>query len=423
MRTALVTGSSGLIGSEAVAFLDERGWRVHGVDNNMRRDFFGRGRRHDAGTSSACSSRRPGASSTTTSTSATATGSHRLVAELAARADRPLRRAAVARPRRAAAVRRLRRQRRRDAQPARGRAPPRARVAVRLPVDEQGLRRRAERARRSSSSRRAGTTPTPRYANGIDETMRIDATMHSLFGASKVGGRRAGAGVRPLLRDADGLLPRRLPHRPEPLRRRAARLPRLPRARRQARDPYRIYGYKGKQVRDNIHSYDVCTAIAGLRREPARGRRLQPRRRPREQRLDARGDRALRGAVRPHARVRVRRRAEARRPHLLHQRPRAPPRRLTRVGADPSRSTRSARSSRARAAPTPSREGRARRRRRRAEPDGRRRDADDLDDRPLSARPSATTSSSSRSSAPSTSTPPARRSSSASSGSRSSARP
>src|SRR3954465_10056117 len=24
-----------------VAFLDERGWRVHGGDNNMRRDFFG----------------------------------------------------------------------------------------------------------------------------------------------------------------------------------------------------------------------------------------------------------------------------------------------------------------------------------------------------------------------------------------------
>src|SRR5881397_2215443 len=40
-RTALVTGSSGLIGSEAVEFLDRRGWRVHGVDNNMRRDFFG----------------------------------------------------------------------------------------------------------------------------------------------------------------------------------------------------------------------------------------------------------------------------------------------------------------------------------------------------------------------------------------------
>ena len=41
MKTALVTGSSGLIGSEMVSFLDERGWAVHGVDNNMRRDFFG----------------------------------------------------------------------------------------------------------------------------------------------------------------------------------------------------------------------------------------------------------------------------------------------------------------------------------------------------------------------------------------------
>jgi hypothetical protein len=40
-RTALITGSSGLIGSEAVLFLDERGWLVHGIDNNMRRDFFG----------------------------------------------------------------------------------------------------------------------------------------------------------------------------------------------------------------------------------------------------------------------------------------------------------------------------------------------------------------------------------------------
>ena len=41
MMRALVTGSSGLIGSEAVAFFDRHGWRVDGVDNNMRRDFFG----------------------------------------------------------------------------------------------------------------------------------------------------------------------------------------------------------------------------------------------------------------------------------------------------------------------------------------------------------------------------------------------
>lgn len=37
----LVTGSSGLIGSEAVTFFDEMGFPVVGVDNNMRADFFG----------------------------------------------------------------------------------------------------------------------------------------------------------------------------------------------------------------------------------------------------------------------------------------------------------------------------------------------------------------------------------------------
>jgi CDP-paratose 2-epimerase len=37
----LVTGSSGLIGSEAVEHFDRLGWDVHGVDNNMRYRFFG----------------------------------------------------------------------------------------------------------------------------------------------------------------------------------------------------------------------------------------------------------------------------------------------------------------------------------------------------------------------------------------------
>jgi len=40
-NSALVTGSSGLVGSEMVAILDREGWAVHGLDNNMRRDFFG----------------------------------------------------------------------------------------------------------------------------------------------------------------------------------------------------------------------------------------------------------------------------------------------------------------------------------------------------------------------------------------------
>src|SRR5438445_945021 len=38
---ALVTGSGGLIGSECVRLLFEQGWETAGVDNDMRRTFFG----------------------------------------------------------------------------------------------------------------------------------------------------------------------------------------------------------------------------------------------------------------------------------------------------------------------------------------------------------------------------------------------
>ena len=41
MRDILITGSSGLIGSEVAAFFHERGFLVHGVDNNQRAVFFG----------------------------------------------------------------------------------------------------------------------------------------------------------------------------------------------------------------------------------------------------------------------------------------------------------------------------------------------------------------------------------------------
>jgi CDP-paratose 2-epimerase len=37
----LITGSSGLIGSEAVMYYDRDGHEVHGIDNNMRQEFFG----------------------------------------------------------------------------------------------------------------------------------------------------------------------------------------------------------------------------------------------------------------------------------------------------------------------------------------------------------------------------------------------
>ncbi len=41
MKRLLVTGSNGLIGSEMVQHFHKLGWEVHGVDNNMRADFFG----------------------------------------------------------------------------------------------------------------------------------------------------------------------------------------------------------------------------------------------------------------------------------------------------------------------------------------------------------------------------------------------
>lgn len=41
MKKLLVTGSGGLIGSEVVTYFTQLGWEVYGIDNNMRADFFG----------------------------------------------------------------------------------------------------------------------------------------------------------------------------------------------------------------------------------------------------------------------------------------------------------------------------------------------------------------------------------------------
>ena len=41
METVIITGSSGLIGSEAVRFFSEKNFLVIGVDNDMRKEFFG----------------------------------------------------------------------------------------------------------------------------------------------------------------------------------------------------------------------------------------------------------------------------------------------------------------------------------------------------------------------------------------------
>jgi CDP-paratose 2-epimerase len=41
VKKLLVTGSSGLIGGEVIEFFSKSGWETHGIDNNLRKDFFG----------------------------------------------------------------------------------------------------------------------------------------------------------------------------------------------------------------------------------------------------------------------------------------------------------------------------------------------------------------------------------------------
>jgi CDP-paratose 2-epimerase len=43
MKVAIITGSAGLIGSQACSFFSEKGYKIIGIDNDMRAYFFGEG--------------------------------------------------------------------------------------------------------------------------------------------------------------------------------------------------------------------------------------------------------------------------------------------------------------------------------------------------------------------------------------------
>ena len=103
--------------------------------------------------------------------------------------------------------------------------------------------------------------------------------------------------------------------------------------------PYTVFGYGGKQVRDNIHSADLVAAFEAFAKRAARRGGLQPRRRPRVQLLDARGDPHVRGDRGPQARLDLLRGEPHRRPPLVGLRP-------LRVRARPSRAGRCATRSR-----------------------------------------------------------------------------
>jgi CDP-paratose 2-epimerase len=255
MRRVLVTGSSGLVGSEGVLYFDQRGFEVHGIDNNMRRDFFG-----------------PDGDTTAN-------------LERLQRSARRFRHHALD-VRNRDAVLRLVEELRPDlllhcaSQPSHDLA--RDRPFDDFEVNATGTLNLLEAARRwcpespfvfMSTNKVYGDVPNERplveletrwdYARpedrrGIDESCRVDASLHSLFGASKLAadvlvqeyGRyfglptvclRAGCltGARHSSAELHGFLAY------------------VARAAREDRT-YRIYGYKGKQVRDNLHAYDVC---------------------------------------------------------------------------------------------------------------------------------------------------------------------
>ncbi len=175
MPVAIITGSGGLIGSESVSHFVQAGFDVVGIDNDMRATFFGAIRLDQPQT------RRL--------EQAYPSEFHPLDLDIRAaeaidaplrgarrrdRAGRPRRSAALARLGRVRPGHRLLRQRGRDAQPARGDAPSRTGGDVRLLLDQQGLRRPAQRpaARGPRQPARAARRPPLRRRYRHDDVDR-----------------------------------------------------------------------------------------------------------------------------------------------------------------------------------------------------------------------------------------------------------
>lgn len=265
MAKLLVTGSNGLIGSEVVRYFSAKGWQVFGVDNNMRADFFGpKGdtrwnqeqltRSLDGFTHHELDIRnRQGVLDLIESIQPD------MIVHAAAQPSHDL---AASRP------------------------------FDDFDVNAVGTLNMLEATRRfvpnavfahMSTNKVYGDRPNtidmvelptrwdyadPAYADGIKETFNIDMSKHSIFGASKVA---ADVMVQEYGRYFDmktvclrgGCLtgPN---HSGVELH---GFLSYLVRCNMEERE-YTIFGYKGKQVRDNIHSLDVARAIEAFYEHP-----------------------------------------------------------------------------------------------------------------------------------------------------------
>jgi CDP-paratose 2-epimerase len=267
-KKLLVTGSSGLVGSEVVDYFCRLGWDVQGVDNNLRADFFG------PGGDTRWNQRRL--------QSLHANFSHH---ELDIR-DRPAVLKCLDTLRPAVVVHTA-------AQPSHD-------LAASRPFDDfdvnavgtlnllEATRRHAPEAVfvHMSTNKVYGDRPNairlkelstrwdyddPAYRCGIAEDFPIDQSMHSLFGASKIAGDvmvqeygryfgmkscclRGGCLTGPNHSGVElhGFLSYLVKCNVE------GRL-------------YNVFGYKGKQVRDNIHALDVARFIHAFVENPRPG--------------------------------------------------------------------------------------------------------------------------------------------------------
>jgi CDP-paratose 2-epimerase len=264
----LVTGSSGLIGSEAVEYFDAKGHSVVGADNNMRQVFFG-----PAGD--------------------TLWNLERL--KRSTKRFNPVALDIRDRDR----VMNLFRENRFDlivhcaAQPSHDKA---ADIAVLdFEVNALGTVNLLEATRQHcrdatfinmSTNKVYGDAPNekplreletrydfadPADYDGIDETCRIDSTLHSLFGASKLAadiyaqeyGRYFGMNVG-VFRGGCLTGPS---HSGVELHGFLSYLLKVA----FSGSVYTVYGYKGKQVRDNLHSFDVVRAFEEFALNPRPG--------------------------------------------------------------------------------------------------------------------------------------------------------
>ena len=272
MAVAVVTGSAGLIGSETVQFFCDLGFDVVGVDNDMRRRFFGE-------------------------EASTDWNREQLLQRFPTRY-----RHVAADIRDQAQIERLFQQHGKQIElVVHTAAQPSHDWAAREPltdfaVNANGTLILLEATRRycpdavfifTSTNKVYGDRPNTlplieqetrweidpqhHFAQGIDETMSIDASTHSLFGASKVAadilvqeyGRYFGMRTATF---RGGCLtgPN---HSGTALHGFLSYLMKCV----VTGQPYTVYGYKGKQVRDNIHSSDLVSAFYHVWQAPRQG--------------------------------------------------------------------------------------------------------------------------------------------------------